>query len=230
MSQNTSHSVMAQRTESPDSLNDFPTPPWATRGFIEHVLGGQTSTAGLHVLEPACGRGYMSSALAEYFSEVTSSDIFDYGFAETRDFLNEPREEKSVDWVITNPPFKAAEVFVKEGLKVARVGVAILTRTVFIESIGRYERLFSVRPPAIVAQYVERVPMVKGRLDKKASTATGYCWLVWGPLSNAGTELVWIPPCRKKLERQTDYSDATGQLDLMARIEYYRLLKLRDGG
>ena len=49
MSQNTSHAVMAQRTESPDSLDDFPTPPWATRAFVEHVLGGKTSTSGLHV-------------------------------------------------------------------------------------------------------------------------------------------------------------------------------------
>ena len=49
MAQNTSHAVMAQRTESPDSLDDFPTPPWATRAFVEHVLGGKTSTSGLHV-------------------------------------------------------------------------------------------------------------------------------------------------------------------------------------
>ena len=55
MAQNTSHAVMAQRTESPDSLDDFPTPPWATRAFVEHVLGGKASTGGLHVLEPACG-------------------------------------------------------------------------------------------------------------------------------------------------------------------------------
>jgi hypothetical protein len=195
---------MAQRTESLDSLDDFPTPPWATRGFVEHVLGGQGSTGGLHVLEPACGRGYMSSALAEYFDETTSSDIHDYGFAETRDFLGESRDEKSVDWMITNPPFKAAEAFVEAGLGVARIGVAILTRTVFIESIGRYDRLFNARPPTIVAQYVERVPMVKGRIDKTANTATSYCWLVWNPLNNARTELVWIPPCRKKLERQDD--------------------------
>jgi hypothetical protein len=215
MAQNTSHAVMAQRAENRDSLDDFPTPPWATRAFVEHVLGGKASTGGLRVLEPACGRGYMSLALAEYFGSVISSDIHDYGFAETRDFLGDPRDKKSVDWMITNPPFKAAEAFVEEGLKVAKVGVAILTRTVFIESIGRYERLFSTRPPTLVAQYTERVPMVKGRLDKTASTATGYCWLVWGPLNNAGTELVWIPPCRKKLERHTDYSDSTDQLDLI---------------
>lgn len=37
--QNTSHAVMAQRYEAADSPDDFPTPPWATRALIEHVIG-----------------------------------------------------------------------------------------------------------------------------------------------------------------------------------------------
>ena len=37
--QNTSHAVMAQRVEPKDSADDFPTPPWATRALVEHVLG-----------------------------------------------------------------------------------------------------------------------------------------------------------------------------------------------
>jgi hypothetical protein len=210
--QNTSHAVMAQRTESVDSLDDFPTPPWATRAFVEHVLGGKGSTGSLHALEPACGRGYMSRPLSEYFGQVTSSDVFDYGFAGVQDFLTEPRKKKSVDWMITNPPFKAAERFINEGLRVSRVGVAILTRTVFIESKGRYERIFTLRPPTLIAQYAERVPMVKGRLDRTASTATGYCWLVWNFMPTRSTELVWIPPCRKKFEREKDYD--ADELDL----------------
>jgi len=36
--QNTSHAVMAQRFEAKDSLDDFPTPPWATRALLEHVI------------------------------------------------------------------------------------------------------------------------------------------------------------------------------------------------
>ena len=38
MVQNISHAVMAQRHEAKDSLDDFPTPPWATRALLEHVL------------------------------------------------------------------------------------------------------------------------------------------------------------------------------------------------
>jgi hypothetical protein len=35
--------------------------------------------------------------------------------------------------------------------------------------------------------------MIKGRLDRRASTATGYAWLVWEKDKNGGTALVWIP-------------------------------------
>jgi hypothetical protein len=52
------------------------------------------------------------------------------------------------------------------------------------------------------------VPMVKGRVDQKASTATGYGWLVWENERLAKTRLVWIPPCRKLLERDGDYRQA----------------------
>ena len=33
-----STAVMARRVEAPDSLDFFPTPPWATRALVEHVL------------------------------------------------------------------------------------------------------------------------------------------------------------------------------------------------
>ena len=41
--QNTSHAVMAQRSEPKDSPDNFPTPPWATRALLENVLGGKTA-------------------------------------------------------------------------------------------------------------------------------------------------------------------------------------------
>jgi hypothetical protein len=99
-----------------------------------------------------------------------------------------------------------AEDFIKRSLKLARQGVAMLTRTVILESVGRHERLFLKTPPARVGQFSERVPMIKGRLDRRASTATGYAWLVWEKDKNGGTALVWIPPCRKALERHDDYA------------------------
>ena len=51
----------------------------------------------------------------------------------------------------------------------------------------------------------ERVPMVKGRLDSKATTATGYAWLVWEKEKPNQPRLMWVPPCRRQLERKADY-------------------------
>jgi hypothetical protein len=205
--QNTSYAVMAQRAGNKKSLDDFPTPLWATRALVEKVIGAET-VRGLTCLEPACGRGHMAVALAEYFSAVEAKDVFGYGFGAVADFLKANRPEGSVDWVITNPPFRLAEDFIVRALPIARVGVAMLVRTVFIEGVRRYKGLFQPTPPTYVAQFAERVPMVKARIDKNASTATAYAWLVWIKNLQGKTESVWIPPVRKILQRDGDYVQA----------------------
>lgn len=204
--QNKTHAVMAQRNEARDSADDFPTPPWATRALIEHVLDNRQTLPKKSCLEPACGAGHMARVLKEYFGTVLQSDAYDYGYGAVRDFLTYPFEMNSSDWVITNPPFRLSEQFVIRALKIAREGVAILARTVFIESVGRYRNLFERAPPTKFAQFTERVPMVKGRLDGKATTATSYAWLVWEKeTTTSASRLMWVPPCRKQLERYTDY-------------------------
>jgi len=202
--QNTSHAVMAQRHEPNDSRDDFPTPPWATRALLEHVINDQ-DFASQSCLEPACGAGHMAKVLNDYFSEVRCSDAHAYGYGPIRDFLTYPYELNAVDWVITNPPFRLGEEFVLRALDVARRGVAILARTVFLESVGRHDRIFQGNPPTKFAQFAERVPMVRGRIDIKATTATGYAWFVWEKGAIHEPRLMWVPPCRKNLERLSDY-------------------------
>lgn len=197
---------MAQRHEAADSVDDFPTPPWATRALLEHVIGRE-NVIGQTCFEPACGRGYMAEPLRSYFARVLASDIVDYHYGDVGDFLS-ARLPNGVDWVITNPPFRLAEAFFHRAIGFANVGVALLVRTVFLEGIGRLERVFSKNPPSLVAQFSERVPMVRGRLDPKASTATGYAWVVWNKPPGRETRLIWIPPCRKLLELDTDYVPA----------------------
>jgi predicted RNA methylase len=145
--QNTSHAVMAQRAEPRDSLDDFPTPPWATRALLEHAIADRGPFDQQTCLEPACGQGHMAKPLAEYFREVRASDIHPYGYGAVADFLTARLEGGAVDWVITNPPFRLAEAFIKRSMIVARKGVAILARTVFIESVGRHRNIFKPTPP-----------------------------------------------------------------------------------
>jgi hypothetical protein len=125
--QNTSHAVMSQRSEDRDSLDDFPTPPWATRAFVRHILG-EKKVAGDVVWEPACGRGHMAQVLGESFREVRSSDVYPYGYGAVHDFVGGMAPVGSVDWIITNPPFRLAEQFLERALPMARKGVALLTR------------------------------------------------------------------------------------------------------
>ena len=206
--QNTSHAVIAQRIEPRDSPDDFPTPPWATRALFEHVLDDTSELTTLCCLEPACGAGHMAKVLKEYFGQVRCSDAYDYGYGDIQDFLTCPHAPTSFDWIITNPPFRLAEQFILRAFPIARKGVAILARTVFLESVGRYDAIFRDRPPTTVAQFTERVPMLQGRLDIKGTTATAYAWFVWeiGMKSiSTSTRLMWVPPCRKQFERIEDY-------------------------
>lgn len=219
MSQNTSTAVMQRRVEPHDSLDDFPTPPWATRALCEFLLGQGQALALLSCREPAANRGHMVGPLYEAFGHVIASDVFDYGAGfPVRDYLFGPDEHfDRTDWTITNPPFRLAEQFILRALALSRVGVAVIVRTSFLEGQDRCQDLFATHPPAFVLQLSERCGMFKGRLmrlgtkyidqegvERSASTATSYCWIVWLKGSR-DTRLRWIAPCRKRLERASDY-------------------------
>jgi hypothetical protein len=203
-------SIMAQRTSVWNAADDFPTPPWATRALMEY--GIQVSPTDT-VWEPCCNRGYMARPLMEYFGQVWTSDKWDYGWfgqQQVADFLDPSTTVPGpVDWIVMNPPFNLAEQFYHKALQTARVGVALLVRLQFLEGASRYASIYadpSARPDKVL-QFVERVPMVQGRYNPKASTATAYCWLVRGTAGGNRpevTQLLWIPPCRKALVRDYD--------------------------
>ena len=219
MTPNTSSAVMQQRSEPHDSLDDFPTPPWATRALCEYLQnprdgilmqldglrpGLAPTTAYLSCREPAANRGHMVRPLSEYFGTVWGFDIHDYGAGfPVRDYLFGP-PPPMVDWTITNPPFRLAEQFIHRAFETSRQGVAVIVRAAFLESVGRYNSLFRVNPPSTVLQFTERVVMHRGKLSEHGSTATAYCWLIW-QMGAHGTRFDWIAPCRKRLERPGDY-------------------------
>ncbi|WP_232494949.1 hypothetical protein [Novosphingobium kaempferiae] len=222
MSQNTSSAVMQQRAEPHDSLDDFPTPPWAVRALMEWLRAQGFDLAMSSVREPAANRGYMVKALREEFGHVMASDIFDYGAGfRIADYLFGPAEWLDMtDWTITNPPFKLAEEFIERALRLSRVGVAMLTRLSFWESDGR-EWLSTTMRPAYTLIFAERVVMLRGRLvranapdpanldprtgePRKASSATSYCWIIWIK-GEEDTRLRRIEKCRLRLEREGDY-------------------------
>jgi hypothetical protein len=177
-----SYSVMSDRAKAaPDVLDYFPTPPWAARAGGELI--GALDPGRWTCWEPACGEGHMIEGLAEYFAAVIGSDVFDYGAAKVvRDFLApgpDSQPTASADWIVTNPPFKSGEAFVRTAWPRARRGVAMLLRLAFLEGAARHQLLYRDCPLTVVAPFAERVPMVKGRWDPEASSATAYAWFIW---------------------------------------------------
>ena len=199
--------VMAGRKSRVQSMDLFPTPPWATRALLRWLEQYDSALCDRSCWEPACGLGHMIKPLRETFGWVYGSDAVEHDVScpfPVFDFLLYP-PETTFDWIITNPPFQLGEQFASRALRIANYGVALLVRGQFLEGIGRYERLYRERPPSDVLVFTERVPMVEGRLDRNASSATMYVWMVWRKAAPHGTHIHWLPPCRSKLERDSDY-------------------------
>jgi hypothetical protein len=204
--QNISTAVMQRRVEPHDSLDDFPTPPWATRAVCELLESYGIELAGMSVREPCANRGYMAVPLMEYFGAVLASDICDYGCGySVRDYLFGPDNHfDPTDWTFLNPPFRLAAQFIERALRLSNVGVAVIVRTAFLEGKDRYETLFKSTPPWVVAVHSERVPMVKGKYDPCAASATSYSWLIWRKDTAERLPIDWIAPCRRRLELPDD--------------------------
>lgn len=211
-----SRAIMASRLEPDDSLDYFPTPPWAVRALIERVFPqvGRRGDCHRHTAwEPACGEGHIAEVLREYFYTVLASDIHDYGYGAVSDFLgDETLYGDRADWIITNPPFgDKSEAFLLRALELARVGVAIFVRLQWLETEGRYERIFSVSPPTLIAFFAERVNLCKGRWDPAGGTATAYIWLVWVRGANPRAPFWIAPGCRDALSQTDDVERFTAR-------------------
>lgn len=66
--------------------------------------------------------------------------------------------------------------------------------------------MFRDIPPSIVAVFCERVPMVKGRWDPDASTATAYAWFIWfcDRAAVKQTRMLWITPGQREALTRPD--------------------------
>lgn len=168
-----------------DGPDFFPTPPWATYALIDNEpFTGE-------VWESACGNGAMSEVLKETGATVRSSDLYDRGYGEAGiDFLD---TLKRSDNIVTNPPYNAAEGFVKTGLNAAGKKFALLLRLAFLEGANRQRSIFSIAPPSRVWVFSERITFYPAGATVKGSGTTAYAWFVWDK-DASGTELKWFKP------------------------------------
>lgn len=199
-----STATMARRNEPADGLDFYPTPPWATRALFEHGFFKDYRQPLGTAMDPVCGEGHMTLVLEEYpFDQVFRSDVHDYGQPIVADFLD--MRGFYSDWFFLNPPYNKALAMILHALQWATKGVAVLARSAFLEGQERFHQLFSVCPPTYVFQFVERLPIYKGRWAINGSSATAYSWFLWLKDRPVLAPTVhWIPPCRKELTADND--------------------------
>jgi 16S rRNA G1207 methylase RsmC len=183
-------------------LDDFPTP----NDVIDQCLSKIVRPTYRMVLEPAAGDGRICKALKEKVptalihaveiqqkhkealekvcNNVTIGDFL------TRDNLG------LYDLIITNPPYSMAEEYVHKCLRCLEPygQLVLLLRLGFLESQGRWKRLWSVvdNRPSKVCVLAKR-PSFSG---DGATDATAYCWMVWDKLyGTVSAPLVfWMSP------------------------------------
>jgi hypothetical protein len=168
-----------------DGPDFFPTPAWATYALIDNeAFRGE-------IWESACGNGAMSEVLTKTDQAITSTDLYDRGYGESGvDFLTPNRRAKNI---VTNPPFNAAEGFVRAGLHGAERKFALLLRLAFLEGAGRQRTIFAEVPPSRVWVFSERITFYPDGAVQKGSGTTAYAWFVWDKEAS-GTELKWFKP------------------------------------
>ena len=182
----------------------FPTPESLCRVALRQL----DVTAPQRVLDPGCGAGPWGRAARERWPgshvlgvELTedrvnrahTAGVFDaYNQVLPCDYLTlSPNAIGRFDVIIGNPPFKLGEGFVMKSLNLlAPDGTLIfLLRLAFLESQGRYKRLYSdAAKPAAVHILAERPSFTgNGKTD-----ATAYALFVWHQGWTGQTALHWL--------------------------------------
>ncbi len=103
------------------------------------------------IVEPACGSGCLSERLVELGHEVKSYDLIDRGYGEEQDFFKMTEPPFDGDFaIVTNPPYKYATDFVLHSLELVPDNslVCMFLKTTFLESKGRYDKIFATAPPS----------------------------------------------------------------------------------
>jgi len=159
----------------------YPTPNYATQELLKRETFEGT------IWEPASGNG----AIAKFFPNCMASDIRTdedvYGEKGINFFL----EDRRVDNIITNPPYKYAQKFVEHSLACANKKVAMLLKLVFLESQSR-KRLFENNRLRKVYVFRKRLKIYAYGKMGKNSGLIAYAWFIWDKNYTGLPTIDWI--------------------------------------
>ena len=180
MKQGTAAAALADRK---DDL--YETPPEAVHALLANFPVTEP------VWEPCAGRGAISRILLSEGHTVHAQDLCTYNnqdpYIQTRiDFLMELAAPCRL--IITNPPYKLADQFIRHGLAMGCTFVALL-RLAAIEGAGRSDIMNFCRH---IYAGIERLPMMHRegwQGTKVESNSTPFAWFVFDPAFTGVTTL-----------------------------------------
>ena len=164
----------------------YATPPEATRVLLDSFGLNDCLT----IYEPACGEGHISKEIKRWFEKIGSScelhstDLIDRGYGVGGiDFLKLDSFTKKFDCIITNPPFKLAQEFIEQGLKLSKKYVIMFAKIQLLEGVAR-KKLFDKLPPKYIYVFTDRVnPLRNGspvdENGKKWASTMCFSWFIW---------------------------------------------------
>lgn len=164
-------------------------------------LASAIDFAGQTIWDPCCGGGTIPDVFRDRGMDTFATDIVDRGYAHF-DALHDATHADFVGdhlSVVTNPPFRAAEVIVRAMLAVVDYHVCILQQLSFLASKGRHA-LFTEYPPSEILILSRRPSMPPGHLlaelgDKAFKGGTqDFCWIVWTRGHVGQTRTRWLNP------------------------------------
>lgn len=134
------------------------------------------------IWEPACGPGVLVRELRNVGHLVIATDLVDYGLEDSTagvDFLMEHKTPCAVDAILTNPPYKLANEFVRHGLKLCPT-VIMLLRLAYLEGDGRSDIIDNHLARVWLGR--ERLPMMHRRGwdgPRVGNAAMPFAWFIF---------------------------------------------------
>ena len=172
-------------TREPDDF--YATPPECT----EALINAEADRLPLRVWDPCCGAGDISTVLLRHGREVVSTDLIDRGYGPGGvDFLLQTTTLATA--IVTNPPFKRAEAFLRHAAELRIDYVAFLHKADWLNAAERGCLIESVWCPA-------RCYLLQWRPDfKNQGASTMNCnWYVFERTSMKArswtSSLLWRP-------------------------------------
>lgn len=167
--------------------NDFyATSPVAIKELLK------IETLSNNVWECACGLGHLAKPLVEAGYNVKSTDLIDRGFGTGGiDFL-ECCEQFDGD-IITNPPYKYAEDFIRHAMDILPTGrrIYLLLKVQFLEGKKRRD-LFEEYPPKVIYVSTSRIKHGRNGDFSRANSMMAVAWYVWEKGYTGETVIKWF--------------------------------------